>query len=56
MKLLDTEVSLLDDQTRTTAIILITNFLHGVVFFTGAFYLPLYYQVLGASATKAGVE
>jgi MFS family permease len=23
---------------------------------TGAFYLPLYYQVLGASAMKAGVE
>ncbi|KAF8798178.1 MFS general substrate transporter [Phlegmacium glaucopus] len=43
-------------RTRTTAIILITNFLHAVVFFTGAFYLPLYFQVLGASATKAGVE
>jgi hypothetical protein len=43
-------------RTRTTAIILITNFLHGVVFFTGAFYLPLYFQVLGASATLAGVE
>ncbi|CAA7271543.1 unnamed protein product [Cyclocybe aegerita] len=43
-------------QTRTTGIILVTTFLHAVAFFSGAFYLPLYYQVLGASATKAGVE
>jgi len=43
-------------RTRTTAIILITNFFHGLVFFMGAYYLPLYFQVLGASATEAGVE
>jgi len=43
-------------RTRTTAIILITNFLHGLVFFMAAYYLPLYFQVLGASATKSGVE
>ncbi|KAF8163478.1 MFS amino acid permease [Crassisporium funariophilum] len=43
-------------QTRTTGIILITTFFHGMAFFAGAFYLPLYFQVLGASATKAGVE
>ena len=62
-------------QTRTTAIVLITCFLHAVTFFagklhhlnlsesicdsfilTGAYYLPLYYQVLGASATGAGVK
>jgi EmrB/QacA subfamily drug resistance transporter len=42
-------------KTRTTAIILITTFFHGLVFFAGAFYLPLYFQVLGASATMAGV-
>ncbi|RXW18730.1 hypothetical protein EST38_g7128 [Candolleomyces aberdarensis] len=42
--------------TRTTSIILITTFLHAFAFFAGAFYLPLYYQVLGASAMKAGVE
>ncbi|TFK42411.1 major facilitator superfamily domain-containing protein [Crucibulum laeve] len=43
-------------QTRTTSIILITTFLHAVAFFSGAFYLPVYYQILGASATRAGVE
>lgn len=43
-------------RTRTTTILLITVFLHAISFFCGAFYLPLYYQVLGASATKAGVQ
>ncbi|EAU88799.2 membrane transporter [Coprinopsis cinerea okayama7 len=43
-------------KTRTTSILLTTTFLHALGFFSGAFYLPLYYQVLGASATKAGVE
>ncbi|KAF5381014.1 hypothetical protein D9615_004058 [Tricholomella constricta] len=43
-------------QTRTTGIILISTFLHAVAFFAGAYYLPLYFQILGASATKAGVE
>ncbi|KDR73516.1 hypothetical protein GALMADRAFT_614600 [Galerina marginata CBS 339.88] len=43
-------------KTRTTGILLLTTFLHGVVFFAAAYYLPLYYQVLGASATRAGVE
>lgn len=42
--------------TRTTAIILITTFSHAVAFFSGAYYLPLYFQVMGASATMAGVE
>lgn len=42
-------------KTRTTAIILITNFFHGFVFFTVAFYLPVYFQVLGASATRTGI-
>ncbi|KAI0293081.1 major facilitator superfamily domain-containing protein [Russula brevipes] len=43
-------------KTRTTAIVLITCFLHAVTFFAGAFYLPLYFQVLGSSATGAGVR
>uniref|UniRef100_A0A0W0FLA2 Putative MFS amino acid permease n=1 Tax=Moniliophthora roreri TaxID=221103 RepID=A0A0W0FLA2_MONRR len=42
--------------TRTTAIILISTFLHAMTFFAGAYYLPLYYQILGASATGAGVK
>lgn len=43
-------------KTRTTAIILITTFFHAVAFFAGAYYLPFYFQVLGASATMSGVE
>ncbi|KIJ16697.1 hypothetical protein PAXINDRAFT_98515 [Paxillus involutus ATCC 200175] len=43
-------------KTRTTGIILITAFIHGIVFFSVSYYLPLYYQVLGASATGAGVR
>ncbi|KAJ7494229.1 MFS general substrate transporter [Mycena galericulata] len=43
-------------RTRTTAVILVTTFLHALGFFTGAYYLPLYFQVLGASATGAGVR
>ncbi|KAF7790211.1 hypothetical protein EIP86_001163 [Pleurotus ostreatoroseus] len=43
-------------RTRTTCIILITVFLHGFAFFAGSFYLPVYYQVLGASATRAGIQ
>ncbi|KZS91047.1 MFS general substrate transporter [Sistotremastrum niveocremeum HHB9708] len=43
-------------KTRTTAVILTTVFLHAVVFFAGSYYLPLYFQVLGSSATGAGVR
>ena len=43
-------------QTRTTAVLLIITFFHAVSFFAAAFYLPVYFQVLGASATRAGVE
>ncbi|KAJ7219408.1 MFS general substrate transporter [Mycena pura] len=43
-------------KTRTTAVLLITTLLHALVFFCGAYYLPLYYQVLGSSATGAGVR
>ncbi|KAH9842760.1 major facilitator superfamily domain-containing protein [Rhodofomes roseus] len=43
-------------KVRTTAFILITVFLHAIAFFSGTFYLPVYYQVLGASATMSGVR
>lgn len=43
-------------QVRTTTFILISVFLHAFAFFTGTFYLPVYYQVLGASATMSGVR
>ncbi|KAH9958274.1 MFS amino acid permease [Russula dissimulans] len=43
-------------KTRTTGIVLVSCFLHAVTFFAGAYYLPLYFQVLGASATGAGVR
>jgi MFS family permease len=43
-------------KTRTTAILLITSFLHAYAFFAAAFYLPLYFQVLGSSATGAGIR
>ncbi|TFK80610.1 MFS general substrate transporter [Polyporus arcularius HHB13444] len=42
-------------RTRTTAIILITMFLQSVGLYAAAYYLPAYFQVLGASATGAGV-
>ncbi|THU87242.1 MFS general substrate transporter, partial [Dendrothele bispora CBS 962.96] len=43
-------------QTRTTSIILISAFTHALTFFPGAYYLPVYFQILGASATGAGVR
>ncbi|KAJ7165836.1 MFS general substrate transporter [Mycena filopes] len=42
-------------KTRTTGLIFLTVFLHAFSFFTAAYYLPLYFQILGASATKSGV-
>ncbi|TCD64545.1 hypothetical protein EIP91_003983 [Steccherinum ochraceum] len=43
-------------KTRTTAALLISTFIHALAFFGGAFYLPVYFQVLGSSATGAGVK
>ncbi|KAF8265941.1 major facilitator superfamily domain-containing protein [Lactarius quietus] len=43
-------------KTRTTRILLITCFLHAVTTFAGAYYLPLYYQVIRLSATSAGIR
>ncbi|KAH8921226.1 MFS general substrate transporter [Atractiella rhizophila] len=43
-------------KTRTTFAILSTAFLHSFCFFTAAYYIPLYFQILGSSATFSGVE
>ncbi|KAI6028637.1 major facilitator superfamily domain-containing protein [Pisolithus orientalis] len=43
-------------KTRTTGAVLISVFLHALVFFGGSYYLPMYYQVLGASATGSGIR
>lgn len=43
-------------RTRTTAGVLVSVFLHAVVFFAANFYLPLYFQVLGANALSAGIK
>ncbi|KAG2054759.1 MFS general substrate transporter [Suillus hirtellus] len=43
-------------KTRTTGLILVSVVFHAVIFFTGSYYLPMYYQVLGASATSSGIK
>lgn len=43
-------------KTRTTVALLISVFLHAVTFFSAAYYIPVYFQVLGSSATLAGVK
>ncbi|KAG2116460.1 MFS general substrate transporter [Suillus discolor] len=43
-------------QTRTTGFALVSVFIHAMIFFAGSYYLPMYYQVLGASATSSGVK
>ncbi|KAF9651438.1 MFS general substrate transporter [Thelephora ganbajun] len=43
-------------KTRTTAILLGTCLIHALVFFSFSYYIPLYFQVLGHSATGAGVR
>ncbi|KAJ7647982.1 major facilitator superfamily domain-containing protein, partial [Roridomyces roridus] len=42
-------------KTRTTAIILITELFHSFAYYCAMFYLPLYFQILRASATKSGL-
>ncbi|KAJ7911085.1 MFS general substrate transporter [Mycena leptocephala] len=42
-------------KTRTTGLIFFTVFFHSFAFFSAAYYLPLYFQILGASPTKSGV-
>lgn len=43
-------------RTRTTAAILGIAIFHAMSFFTGAFYIPLYFQALGSNALLAGVR
>ncbi|KAJ7367640.1 major facilitator superfamily domain-containing protein [Mycena albidolilacea] len=42
-------------KTRTTGLIFFTVFFHSFAFFSAAYYLPLYFQILGASATRSGI-
>ncbi|KAJ7311645.1 hypothetical protein DFH08DRAFT_1087724 [Mycena albidolilacea] len=42
-------------KTRTTGLIFVTAFFHALAYFAAVFYLPLYFQILGASATKSGL-
>ena len=42
-------------KTRTTSILFLVIFSHTLVL-TGAYYLPLCFQVLGSSATGAGIR
>ncbi|KAF8739651.1 MFS general substrate transporter, partial [Rhizoctonia solani] len=43
-------------KTRTTAMLLISVFIHAMAFFSASYYLPLYFQILGASAILAGIK
>lgn len=43
-------------RTRTTTGILISVFIHGLVFFAANYYIPVYFQILGSDATLAGVK
>lgn len=43
-------------KVRTTACLLVSVFIHAMAFFAGAYYLPVYFQVLGASPTNSGVK
>ncbi|CAE6445742.1 putative transporter C3H1,06c [Rhizoctonia solani AG-1 IB] len=43
-------------KTRTTAMLLISVFIHAMAFFSATYYIPLYFQILGASAILAGIK
>ena len=43
-------------QKRTTVAVLITCFLHTFTVFGASYYVPLYFQILGSSATLAGIK
>ncbi|KAI9574201.1 major facilitator superfamily domain-containing protein [Boletus coccyginus] len=43
-------------KTRTTGCVLAAGFLHGAVYVPMVYYLPLFYQVLGSSATGSGIK
>ncbi|KAI5478762.1 MFS general substrate transporter [Pseudohyphozyma bogoriensis] len=42
--------------TRTPACILLAIFTHSFAFLTASYYMPVFYQVLGSSATFSGIE
>lgn len=42
--------------TRTTSAILVGAAIHGFALFAGSYYIPLYFQILGVSATNAGIR
>jgi len=42
--------------SRTPACLLIGVIIHGMMFFAISYYLPNYFQILGASATDAGIR
>ena len=42
--------------TCTTAGILISALIHAMLFFTASYYVPLYFQILGSSATMACIR
>ncbi|EJU00412.1 MFS amino acid permease [Dacryopinax primogenitus] len=43
-------------KTRTTTAILLVTFLHGITFLCASYYIPLYFQIMGASAILSGVK
>ena len=43
-------------KTRTTSIILTVTLIHAFCFFGACYFVPLYFQILGSSATMAGVR
>jgi len=43
-------------KTRSPAVILLSSFIHSFAFFAASYFVPLYFQILGASATMSGVK
>lgn len=43
-------------RTRTTTCILLSSTLQSITFFSASYYVPLYFQILGSSATMAGIR
>ncbi|KAF7970050.1 hypothetical protein HWV62_25286 [Athelia sp. TMB] len=43
-------------RTRTTTALLVCTFIHGLVFFAANYYIPVYFQILGSSATLSGIK
>lgn len=43
-------------KTRTTSGLLVSAFIHSIMVFSSGYYVPLYFQILGSSATMAGIK